>query len=241
MNKNKNTRDINLYNKSFKLLMDKYIVCLLDERKEVLSKLNNKEINPVFEKESRRLLKNLLTKKNIPICWVEPLFNTIMSGIGDTPLGDGIHIDIDGITVTSNTASIYVTKDLYDEGDIPHSFNIVISRDVSIEDLKNFIKDNEFYLSRLQKLLRLPNDPPIRSKATLYALAVIRLKDEENKSFEEISTFITDAINSDDRNDPFDPIEKQKLLKMASTAENVRKNLYDRFKKKYLRLKNSSK
>lgn len=236
-NKNTNTREANIYNKSFRLLMDKDIVRMLDDQKHTFTKLDSKT-NSSFEKSSKDTIRTLLLKKDIPVCWVEPLYNTVIGKSVDTPLGDGIHLDIDGVTITRNTAPIYISEHIFSEGDIPRSYSIVISRNVSNEDLKNFIKDFEFYLQDLQSSLKLPEDPPIRSKVTLYALAVIRMRDEEKKSFEEIATFISDAISLDE---DIGEKEKVKILKMVSTSDNVRKNLYDRFKKKHFRLKNSHK
>ncbi|KKS62593.1 MAG: hypothetical protein UV28_C0008G0013 [Candidatus Collierbacteria bacterium GW2011_GWE2_42_48] len=237
MHKDKNTREINVINKSLRLMMDDDLINLLDKQRKKLEK-NAGEVTPSFKNDSIFAITVLLRQKNVPLVWVEPLYNTILSPSVDLPLADGIHIDIEGEVLTEKTKNIYTNPDLFNEGDIPRSYNIVITRDISKEDLINFVEDNQFLLSNIQKALRLPEDPPVRSKNTLYGLAVIRLRDERGLSFEEIATFITDSINKDET---ISDEEKSKMLGMVSTGDSVRKNIYDRFKKNYLRLKNSPK
>lgn len=237
MNKNEDTRDINIYNKSFRLMMDMDVINLLNTQKKKLADNDGKTTSD-FKKTAISAIAKLLHKKNVPLAWVEPLYNTILFPSVDLPIADGIHIDIEGEVLTDKTKNGYANPELYNEGDIPRSYSIVITRDISKEDLINFVEDNQILLSKLQKALRLPEDPPVRSRNTLYGLAVIRLRDEHGLSFEEIATFITDSINKDDT---LSDKEKNKILRMASTGDNVRKNIYDRFKKDYLRLKNSPK
>lgn len=233
MNKNKDTWDVNIYNKSFRLMMDKDILDFIDKQKIKLTKLNGK-ITKNFDKRCRSSLRDLLISKNVPTSWIEPLYNTI-SGLGesvDVPIGDGIHIVVNDQVITKNTPDVYRFG-----SNVPRELSIVVTKKVSKEDLLSFIRKHDFLISKIQNALALPEDPPIGSKRTLYALTVIRLRDESKKSFEEIATFISDAIGTDtDMTDK----EKEKLLKMVSSADSVRKNLYDRFKKQYLRLKSSS-
>lgn len=237
MHKDKNTREINVINKSLRLIMDIDVINLLDKQRNKLRKSAG-EVTPGFRKNAIAAITALLKKKNIPQVWVEPLYNTILFPSVDLPIADGIHIDIEGEVLTEKTKNIYTDPDLFNEGDIPTSYNIVVTRDISKEDLINFIEDNQFLLSNIQKALRLPKDPPVRSKNTLYGLAVIKLRDEQGLSFEEIATFITDSVNKDET---ISEEDKNKILDMVSTGDNVRTNIYNRFKKNYLRLKNSPK
>ena len=236
MNKNKDSYVENILNKSMRLMSDTEISGLLDKWKHYFQSSNTLPDNTQTQEIKSEISASLLGK-NIPQCWTEPLFNSIFHQNVDLPLGDGIHIEVDGEVLTQNTSSIYVNADLYSEGEIPHEYKIVVTKSVSKDDLLNFIEKNEMLLNKLQDSLKLPTDPKIGTKLTLYALSVIKLRDEEHKSFKEITDFIYNAISNDET---LDETDKAKLLKTVGSKDNIRINLYKRFKAGYFSIKNYS-
>lgn len=236
MNKNKDSYVENILNKSMRLMTDTEISGLLDKWKNYFQ--SNKTFPDSKQKTGiKNEISSLLLGKNIPQCWVEPLFNSIFHQYVDLPLGDGIHIEVDGDVLTKNTNTIYTDADIFGEGEIPHEYKIVVTKNVSKDDLLNFIEKNEILLNKLQNNLKLPIDNKIGTKLTLYALAVIKMRDEEHKTFKEISDFIYNAISDDSA---LDNKVKSKLFKTVGSEDNIRVNLYERFKNGYFCIKNSS-
>lgn len=231
MSKRKDTRVENIINKSMRLLADPQITHLLNSIKASGVADNNSKEELMNEDIAKKLIERVLRERNIPLSWLEPLYNTILLDYVDLPVGDGIHIEIGGETLTQSKE---LDKDKIDPE--VKELKIAITKNTSKEELLNFIKDNDLLLSQLQSTLRLPLDPPIRTKQTLYALAVFEMRDRMNMSFEEIATKLTDTI----ANDPgMSAEDKELMLRTVSSGDNVRKNLYAKFKK-LLRLKNSS-
>ncbi|HPD74383.1 MAG TPA: hypothetical protein PLX95_03870 [bacterium] len=231
----RSSQSSNNFNKYINIFFDKDIFKFITSKDKAYKSINKRDKKEVgaFKDKARQDLNTLLKKKGIPLSWQEPICSTIWNPACIVPIYDGIHIEVgdEVVTIEKNmgTDKKYLLKT--EKKNSEKKYNIVVSRNVTKKDFIDFINTHWEFLSGLQKTLNLPKDPPIRTSKTLHAIDVIGMRDFKRKSFEEIATEMFDYVSNTEN---INPTEKKRLLKTFSSGDNVRKNVYERFKTGFL-------
>ena len=191
-----------------------------EQRKIINGKFADLESKVKAVADCTRAIRAYVRRKNLPESWVEPIYSFIKRDELDVPLEGGISFRVGRQEVTGR-GELLLILDKY--GRLPNeenSISIVITAKVSADRIIKFVRENKKSIEDLQKAINLPKYVPLNWKDIDLGLKIIRMKDEGNKSFSEIS----DELSKDEN---FTKSESD----YYSDGEVI-KTLYYRYKKR---------
>lgn len=215
------------YNQLVQFLLDPTFRKVVRIEKEKLNKVakivNCKKFYPFkIARECKEMISKFLYEKKLPSIWIEPLFNFIKEEEINPPLDSGIDLKIGSQMLSKTGDEILMIR--HKDGRLPASesnLSIVISARVSIDRIIRFVKENADQIKYWQRNLGLPPYNETPWKKTDLAIKIIKMKDEKNRSFKQISETL-----AKEKEDEEDDKEYDYLI-----DENNIKTLYYRYKK----------
>lgn len=196
--------------------------CTVVLEKHRLHKLRGKKPTPQFRLQSVREIKKFIHKRELPLSWLEPIYNVLIGKYPlDFPLDNSIALRVGSSEITGSTDEIFIIKNK-NTGELVGeelSLSIVITSKVKIDQLIRFIKKHKKEIEHWQNIIGLPNYKNRRWIDTNWALEIIRLRDEDRLTFSQIAERMS---NKEDLS-----VKDNNAL---SSQDNI-KMIYKRFKK----------
>lgn len=205
-----------IYNQLTKLAIDREFTDFLDRQRGILGPYGT--IKGIAS--CRSAIKKFLNKKRVPLAWCETVLSLIKDGELNLPLNNAISLKVCGEELHDRTQKILIIRD--EHGNIvgDSTINIVITANVSTEEIIRFIKENCREIEFWQKQLGLPEYRRLNWKDIDRALEIIRMKDEDKLTFSEIAEYYSSR-------DDLTQGERDMLC-----GEAYIKKIYYRFKKR---------
>ncbi|MFZ2026395.1 MAG: hypothetical protein WAV30_03870 [Microgenomates group bacterium] len=209
-------------NQFIKLLLDQTFREFVKIERDLLLKRqaeSNNYYRAVTECKSR--IQKFLFLSKLPVIWIEPIF-TFIKDEKDVklPLENGVDIKVGDTLLSSAGDTITIIRKDGIPSKQDSELSIVISTQVSINKIIDFIEKNAETIRYLQKSLQLPSHDYMSWDNIDLAIEVIRMKDENKMSFSQIM----DELNNR-------PNNKQDY------DESHVKNVYYRFKERLSNIK----
>lgn len=213
------------YNQLLQLLLDPTFREIAKIEKERLNKTakvikDRKYFSFKFVRESKKVLSRFLYEKRLPQVWLEPLLFYIKDEDIPLPIDNGIDLKIGSQKLSETKKEILIIRDK--GGMLPPgeaSISIVISSRTSADRIIKFVKENAVLIKHWQSVLDLPPYSEMSWKKTELAFEIIRMKDQEELSYSQISGKLSEKEDLSENE-----------LNYLSNAENI-KSLYRRYKK----------
>lgn len=209
-------------NQFIKLFLDPTFREFVRIEKNLLSKQQQKKNNyyKAIAGCKTRIQKFLFLMK-LPVVWIDPIFTYIESKRDiSLPLDNGIDIKVGDTLLSSAGDSIVIIRKDGIASKQDSELSIVISAQVSINKIVEFIEKNADTIRDWQKNLQLPSYDYMSWDNIDLAIEITQMKDEKQMSFFQIANELSDRTEN-----------KQGF------NENYVKNMYYRFKKRLSNIK----
>lgn len=167
----------------------------------------------------KREIRKFLHKKRLPQIWLEPIYSLLSGVTVNLPPDNGISIKVGDEDLTGAGDSVALIKNANGLLCGESALSIVVSAKTSTDHLIKFIENNSEAIQHWMDVLDLPEHQNMQWKRTLPAIEIIRLKDEESLTFDEISNRLASREDL-----------SPKELDYLAITENI-KTLYYRYKK----------
>lgn len=210
------------YNQLVVILHNKEFVSLRKDIEVIIKEYPTKHIPTKTRIEIQKTIKSFLCKHTIPQTWTTPLFNIIIGLYKiDFPISNSISLYVGGNEITGRTEDVlWVNNTKTGEPLEPLTIRLDISSEASTEEIIRFVRENQRMISGWQKELKFPKYKSPGWKHIELAEEIIRLRDVEEKTFEQISEQMSTNTNL-----------RQSDCDYLADKDHV-KNLYFTFKKR---------
>lgn len=179
-----------IYNQLIKLMTDKEFTDFLEHQRRILGIYGTPEaktFTPSAITNCRRVITKFLNKKKVPLSWREPTLSLIKDNELNLPLENTISIRVGGEELHVGSQEILIFKNKHSNIAADPTVSIVITADVSAEEIIRFIKENIKEIKFWQKELGLPKYKRLKWKEVDRALEIIQMKDKDKLTFSEIA------------------------------------------------------
>ncbi len=202
------------------LFNDKDLLSLFDEQRKKLNDLPKQLPTTDFIVNFNNSVRTFLQSRNLPLSLLEPIYGLVRYNRLDVPLHTSIILRVGKQDVLTNRDVVYIKNKQGKLAFEENSVSIVLTTKTSTEQVIQFVKDNKKLIEDLQSDINLPayQRPTWRGEIQL-ALKIIKMKEEEDMSFDEIASNLAD---------PSLPQEQYEKI----SDENTIKSIYYRYKKR---------
>lgn len=171
--------------------------------------------------ECKTRIQKFLLLVNLPVVWIEPIYTFIDNKQDiNLPLDNGIDIKIGDTLLSSASDSIVIFRKDGIASKQDSELSIVISAQVSINKIVDFIENNAETIRYWQKNLQLPPYDYMSWDNIDLAIEIIHMQDESGMSFSQIAAELSNRSKN-----------------IQNYDESNVKNMYYRFKKRLSSIK----